>query len=285
MRADSIRWAWGSKLSPTQKLVLLSLAHTSDKLNRSSSSLSSIQEMTGLQRRTVWKTLSELESVGAISIAREAGGGNHYTLSLSGSVARCKNAPSPKVEATRCKNAPSTRVENAPSARVENAPSPTGDLFNVFNEITESPQPNSGIQSSENNSSSDGVYIYSYIPTVHGVPRQLGVPTQGSNSENVIPMNQEKNTPKKRASKSVARGVATPIPDDFCITPEIEKWARQNGFKNLDEHLDYFIDWAKGGGKRYIDWSATFRNAVRGNWAKIVSRASSPYELGRQLAL
>jgi hypothetical protein len=58
-----------------------------------------------------------------------------------------------------------------------------------------------------------------------------------------------------------------PLPKDFGITPELQEWAQKNGFKNLHLHLEWFTNWAKARGKRYVDWDACFRNAVRGNWA------------------
>ena len=33
--------------------------------------------------------------------------------------------------------------------------------------------------------------------------------------------------------------------------------------------MAHFRDWATGGGKTYVSWDATFRNAVRRNWANL----------------
>lgn len=60
-----------------------------------------------------------------------------------------------------------------------------------------------------------------------------------------------------------------PLPTDFSLTDEMKAWATEQGFNRLDERLEHFRDWAKAGNKRYVDWSATFRNALRGDWAHL----------------
>jgi hypothetical protein len=60
-----------------------------------------------------------------------------------------------------------------------------------------------------------------------------------------------------------------PIPDDFGISESVKSWAEKSGHDRLEERLDHFKDWALASGKKYLDWDATFRNAIRNDWAKL----------------
>jgi hypothetical protein len=65
---------------------------------------------------------------------------------------------------------------------------------------------------------------------------------------------------------------AVPIPVDFQISDSIREWAKKEGFTRLEERLSHFVDWArsgKDGVKKYVDWDATFRNAIRGDYAHL----------------
>lgn len=73
----------------------------------------------------------------------------------------------------------------------------------------------------------------------------------------------------------------TAIPDGFAISSAVARWAQQHGYSNLDAHLAYFRDWAVSSGARKADWDATFRNAIRGNWARVKPRpdgGADPFE-------
>lgn len=59
------------------------------------------------------------------------------------------------------------------------------------------------------------------------------------------------------------------IPDGFTISSEVAVWAAKEGFVRLEQHLDWFVDWALSKGKKYVDWDRAFKNAIRGNWAKL----------------
>jgi phage replication O-like protein O len=67
------------------------------------------------------------------------------------------------------------------------------------------------------------------------------------------------------------------IPIDFRISDQVRDWALEKGYSNLDAHLEWFLDWAKANKKQYADWDATFRNAIRGNWAKVNPAVSQEY--------
>ena len=66
-----------------------------------------------------------------------------------------------------------------------------------------------------------------------------------------------------------SKPLKTPLPSDFGISESVRKWAESKGYRNLEAPLEWFRDWATAGVKEYADWDATFRNAVRGNWAKV----------------
>ena len=61
----------------------------------------------------------------------------------------------------------------------------------------------------------------------------------------------------------------TPIPDEFSISEEVLEWALANNHMNLDRHFSHFVDACKAKGYQYIDWDAAFKNAIKGNWAKV----------------
>jgi hypothetical protein len=56
----------------------------------------------------------------------------------------------------------------------------------------------------------------------------------------------------------------TPIPEDFSITPEMRKWARDKRISvDIDAETEVFCDYWKGHGKWMCDWVATWRNWMR----------------------
>lgn len=82
--------------------------------------------------------------------------------------------------------------------------------------------------------------------------------------------------PPRRRKKSAA----IPIPEDFSLTPSLETWAHEKGFGRLPERIEHFKDWAIAGEKRYVDWDATFRNAVRGDWAHLEGKPNGNGKIG-----
>ena len=74
------------------------------------------------------------------------------------------------------------------------------------------------------------------------------------------------------------------IPNEFSISQEVKNWASKNGFNQLDKRLDHFVDWAKSKNAKYADWDSAFKNAIRGDWAKLnkeTSRAGSTPKLSK----
>jgi uncharacterized protein YdaU (DUF1376 family) len=75
--------------------------------------------------------------------------------------------------------------------------------------------------------------------------------------------NQEPITSKRQKQK-------TRLPDGFAVSDGVREWAAKHGFSDdLEAHLAYFRDWAISSASLKADWDATFRNAIRGNWAKV----------------
>jgi uncharacterized protein YdaU (DUF1376 family) len=102
-----------------------------------------------------------------------------------------------------------------------------------------------------------------------GMPRKQEPETQtkpkrfpNGNPKETLTSNQEPITKKKTKPK-------TPLPDGFGVSDAIRDWAKANGYGRLDEHLAYFTDYALANSKTYADWDAAFRNAVKGNWARL----------------
>lgn len=61
----------------------------------------------------------------------------------------------------------------------------------------------------------------------------------------------------------------TPLPDDFSISDSVREWAESHGYSRLEERLCHFKDYALAKGVKYKDWDAAFRNAIKGDWAKL----------------
>ncbi len=77
-------------------------------------------------------------------------------------------------------------------------------------------------------------------------------------------------TGERRAQKRAA----TPLPAGFAVSPQVREWAERSGFAHhLQAHLEHFVDWATAKDARYVDWDATFRNAIRCDWGDIRKNA------------
>ena len=66
-----------------------------------------------------------------------------------------------------------------------------------------------------------------------------------------------------KSSSKPTKKRATQIPDDFDPPTEI---AERHGLDHK-KAVAYFRDWAIGGGKTYVEWELTYRNACR-TWLK-----------------
>lgn len=91
--------------------------------------------------------------------------------------------------------------------------------------------------------------------------------------EDIAPQAAE--APKPKRSR---KAPATPMPEDFCISDGVRRWAEKNGIQHLQRHFDSFVLKVQAKGYVYADWDAALRNAIVDDWAKIgqQARASPP---------
>lgn len=77
-------WAWSQTVTPTQKLVLLSLAEHANDSGGCWPSTARLRELTGLSERAIRNAVRELEKLGLL-ICRQGRGktSSHYSLHLS----------------------------------------------------------------------------------------------------------------------------------------------------------------------------------------------------------
>lgn len=80
MSLDATRWAWQQKVTPMQKLVLLSLADRADEYHRCFPSTARLISDTGCHRTTVFESIQALEELGVLVVQRVIGKGNIFTL-------------------------------------------------------------------------------------------------------------------------------------------------------------------------------------------------------------
>jgi hypothetical protein len=105
--------------------------------------------------------------------------------------------------------------------------------------------------------------------------------------ESKVEKNKNPHIPLSKSSKKKS-SAKTPIPENFTISEEIREWAIKQGFDHLEEHLDWFKDYAHANGKLYADWDAAFRNCLKGDWGRVRQNggnghesSSSPYKIAR----
>ncbi|MBF8177676.1 hypothetical protein [Herminiimonas contaminans] len=99
------------------------------------------------------------------------------------------------------------------------------------------------------------------------VSSEEGIKDQGKDQEG-------KGTPPAAAPKSSRKSPNTPLPDGFCISESVRKWAAANSIQNLDRHFTSFVTKVQAKGYVYADWDAALRNAISDDWAKLGATAS-----------
>lgn len=98
-------------------------------------------------------------------------------------------------------------------------------------------------------------------------PRQEAPPTPAAAAPKPSINHQLKRQLTVKAPGAKARAVQ--LPTDFEISDRVQQWADEKGHTNLQDHLEYFVGYAKANGKKYVNWDEAFMNAIRGNWAKL----------------
>lgn len=89
------------------------------------------------------------------------------------------------------------------------------------------------------------------------------LPTQSERNANQEPITKNQKPIKKQP---------TYMPENFGLSERVIKWANQNGYRDLNKHLDNFILSAQAKGYTYTDWDAALMKAIRENWAKVASK-------------
>lgn len=76
----------------------------------------------------------------------------------------------------------------------------------------------------------------------------------------------------------ISKNIKTSLPEGFGLSEQIITWGEQHGYSEafLQLHLDHFKDVAAAKGYQYVDWDAAFRNAVKGDWAKLSVPMNKP---------
>lgn len=85
----------------------------------------------------------------------------------------------------------------------------------------------------------------------------------------VPPAAPDLSTPKKKKS------IKTGLPEGFCVSDGVKKWAKEKGFGQLEQHLESFVSKCKAKGYSYVDWDEALMNAIRDDWAKLRVRFQS----------
>lgn len=107
-------------------------------------------------------------------------------------------------------------------------------------------------------------------------PPDAGVPKPLTPASDEPSMNHQRTTREPSGERARARKPSkTSIPDGFAISDRVRTWAGEQGFGNLDQHLEAFVGKALANGYRYADWDAAFRNAVRDDWAGLRSNGAA----------
>lgn len=70
----------------------------------------------------------------------------------------------------------------------------------------------------------------------------------------------------------------TSIPDDFCISERVKKWALEKQVKHIEKHFDNFVLTCQSKGYEYLNWDSAFMKAINSNWAKVESEPVKPKE-------
>jgi hypothetical protein len=63
----------------------------------------------------------------------------------------------------------------------------------------------------------------------------------------------------------------TSLPENFGISERVINWANQNGYRDLQKHLDNFILQAQAKNYQYANWDSAFMTAIKNNWANVPS--------------
>lgn len=93
--------------------------------------------------------------------------------------------------------------------------------------------------------------------------------TQAKRSDSLIPDCGIMKEDSLIADTKTTRKRKTTLPENFKVSDRVLAWAKEKSHDRLDEHLEYFLGYAKSSGNKYLDWDEALMNCIRGNWAKL----------------
>lgn len=108
--------------------------------------------------------------------------------------------------------------------------------------------------------------------STHGGLSEDSLPERkGKEGKGIYPPSEQKTCSDSMSSSRKKKTAKTPLPENFDISGEVRKWAQERGHTQLEQHLEYFIGYAKAHGAKYMNWDQAFQNAIRDDWAKLGS--------------
>ena len=84
MSAAATFWAWNQDVKSSHKLTLLALANChNEKSGRCNPSIATLAKMTGLNRKTILRSVAELKVLGLVVPTKKYGASNQHVLQTS----------------------------------------------------------------------------------------------------------------------------------------------------------------------------------------------------------
>ena len=92
---------------------------------------------------------------------------------------------------------------------------------------------------------------------------------QTSTNRKPLTVNRKPLTKETKQKQATAKSQHFSLPENFCISDRVQRWADEKGHTQLPERLEQFIGYAKRNGKTYVDWDEALMGAIREDWAKL----------------
>jgi len=108
-------------------------------------------------------------------------------------------------------------------------------------------------------------YMSHGTPT--SVPRERRGATSCDDTSSSSSSSSSSSVTKKKQTKK--KPIKTTLPEGFEISERVRTWAVEKKHTRLEEHLEYFVGYARANSKEYASWDDAFMNSIRGNWAKL----------------
>ncbi|MEG2433322.1 MAG: helix-turn-helix domain-containing protein [Acinetobacter sp.] len=105
---------------------------------------------------------------------------------------------------------------------------------------------------------------------LHDVPTNHHI-TINNHQSNHQDIHEPETPPQSDKPKQIkkTKSIKTGLPENFEISTQVQTWAAQKGFDQLDQHLENFLLVCEAKGYQYANWDAAFKTAIRDDWAKL----------------